>query len=282
VSCKNSGRDLDKQIWILYHQGMNRLFSFIAPCLTAILLITTTGCQTSSTEKAPRSVSAMLITGGCCHDYETQAKVLTEGISSNALHTAGLRINWTVVNQGGKSTNAKIPLHEKTNWADGFDIIVHNECYADVSDPEWIRNVTRPHFNGTPAVVIHCAMHTYRAAKIEDWHDFLGVASYHHEASRKFTIENIMPNHPIMKDFPAKWETPVADELYVIQKTAPGFVALAEAYGVETKRKHPCVWINQKDKTRVFGLTTGHRTETLADAQYLALISRGFVWAVSK
>jgi uncharacterized protein len=253
----------------------------LALFLTGSLLLVA-GCASVGNNNVSRSVNALLITGGCCHDYETQARVLTAGISSNAWNNSKLKVNWTVVNQGGKSTNAKIPLHENPNWAQGYDIVVHNECYADVADPEWIRRVTKPHFEGIPAVVIHCAMHTYRAAKIEDWHDFLGVATYHHEASRKFVIETKAPHHPIMKGFPEKWETPVIDELYVLKKTTPNFVALAEAYGVESKSKQPCIWINQYGKARVFGLTTGHRTETLADPDYLALISRGFVWAAGK
>jgi type 1 glutamine amidotransferase len=85
-----------------------------------------------------------------------------------------------------------------------------------------------------------------------------------------------------MKGFPATWTPPVDDELYVIKKTSANCVALAVADGIENKGAHPCVWINQFGKGKVFGLTTGHRTETLADSKYLEMISRGFVWAVAR
>jgi type 1 glutamine amidotransferase len=228
-----------------------------------------------------RDIKALFITGGCCHDYDAQAKVLTSGISSNA-SALGFKVNWTVYNQGGKSTSARIPLHENPDWAKGFDIVVHNECFADVADPEWIRGITKPHAAGVPAVVIHCAMHTYRAAKVDDWREFLGVTSYHHEASRIFEIHNRRPDHPIMKGFPATWKTPVIDELYVIKRKAPGTISLADAYGIETKENHTCIWVHEYKKARVFGVTTGHNTETLADRDYLAMISRGFLWAAGR
>jgi type 1 glutamine amidotransferase len=41
------------------------------------------------------------------------------------------------------------------------------------------------------------------------------------------------------------------------------------------------VWINQygPKKTRVFSTTIGHNTETVQDARYLDLVTRGLLWA---
>ena len=36
------------------------------------------------TARAAEPIHALLITGGCCHDYGAQLKILTEGISARA------------------------------------------------------------------------------------------------------------------------------------------------------------------------------------------------------
>ena len=109
---------------------------------------------TLATHAAPAPVRALLITGGCCHDYEFQAKTLTEGIKKYG------NVTWTVLNEGGKTKNAKFALYENPNWAKAYDVVVHNECFADLKDIEYVRKITAAHQAGTPAVVIHCAMHT--------------------------------------------------------------------------------------------------------------------------
>ena len=35
-------------------------------------------------------------------------------------------------------------------------------------------------------------------------------------------------------------------------------------------------------KTKVFGTTLGHNNETVADARYLDLVTRGLLWSVDK
>ena len=44
------------------------------------------------------------------------------------------------------------------------------------------------------------------------------------------------------------------------------------------------IWINQygPKKTRVFSTTIGHNNETVADARYLDLVTRGLLWACDK
>ena len=42
-----------------------------------------------------KPIKALLVTGGCCHDYERQKLILTQGISARA------DVEWTIVHQGG-------------------------------------------------------------------------------------------------------------------------------------------------------------------------------------
>jgi len=104
---------------------------------------------------AKPSLKALLITGGCCHDYDLQSKALIDGAKRHA------DIAWTIVNEGGKGTEAEIPLYNNPEWAKPYDVVVHNECFANTKNPDYIRKITAAHKAGKPAVVIHCAMHSF-------------------------------------------------------------------------------------------------------------------------
>src|SRR5687768_6166480 len=99
---------------------------------------------------ASTPIRALLITGGCCHDYEFQANALTEGSKKFGNFT------WTVINEGGKTKDAKIALYDTPGWAKPYDVVVHNECFADLNDIAYVRKITAAHRTGTPAVVVHC------------------------------------------------------------------------------------------------------------------------------
>ena len=144
----------------------------------------------------------LLVTGGCCHHYAFQTQALEEAVAKLA------QADWTVVNEGGNGTKAQIQLYEKPDWSKGFDLVVHNECFADTTDHEYIRKITQAHKAGVPAVVIHCAMHTYRATDIDDWREFLGVTSRRHDHQSRYPVKNAEPQHAIMKGMPDLCLTP--------------------------------------------------------------------------
>ncbi|MDX1951860.1 MAG: ThuA domain-containing protein [Verrucomicrobiota bacterium] len=219
-----------------------------------------------------KPLKGLLITGGCCHNYKFQAEALTKGISSKA------DVEWTIVNEGGDGTRAEIALYDSPDWAKPFDVVVHNECFADTTTPEYIKKITAAHAAGKPAMVIHCAMHTYRAAKMDDWREFLGVTSYHHEHQSRYPVKIIDTEHPIMKGFPTNWVTPM-DELYIVKKLWPGAKALATSTSEQSKESQAVVWVNLYQGTRVFGTTYGHSDDTFRDPVFIDLLARGFVWA---
>src|SRR6187455_1145850 len=67
----------------------------------------------SSTSLAAEPLRALLITGGCCHDYEAQKKILSEGISSRA------NVEWTIIHEGKDRTD-RVSIYAKPDWAKGF------------------------------------------------------------------------------------------------------------------------------------------------------------------
>ena len=74
-------------------------------------------------------IKALIVSGGCCHDYTGEAKVLIDTVSKV------LPVDWTVAVQGGRGTVGHISLYDNPNWISGFDIVIHNECFADVVRP---------------------------------------------------------------------------------------------------------------------------------------------------
>lgn len=239
--------------------------------LTGALLA---GLSTQSAD-ALKPIEALVITSGCCHNYRFQTESLTGAISKLA------PVNWTVVHEGGTGTRAMIPLYDDPNWAAKYDVVIHNECFADTTDEAYIRRITKAHWNGTPAVVIHCAMHTYRAAGIDDWREFLGVTSRRHDHQSRYPVRSVAKTHPIMKSFPEVWTTP-KDELYVIEKVWPNTTPLAVSLSEADGQTYPVIWTNQHGSARVFGTTFGHSDETFADPVFLNTVARGFLWAAGR
>jgi type 1 glutamine amidotransferase len=230
---------------------------------------------TSVAAEVGKPMRALLITGGCCHNYTLQSRQLTNAVGKLAA------VEWTVVNEGGNGTKAQIPLYSNPDWAKGFDVVVHNECFADTTDHGYIRSITSAHKAGVPAVVIHCAMHTYRATDIDDWREFLGVTSRRHDHLSRYAVKKVTPEHPVVKGMPDDWKTPM-DELYVIEKLWPNAKALATSVSELDGKAYPVIWINQYGKARVFGTTYGHSDGTFDDPVFLDYVSRGVVWAAGR
>ena len=223
-----------------------------------------------------KPLRVLLITGGCCHDYAAQKQTLTNGISARA------NVIWTVIHEGDENDKEhKFSIYEKKNWAEGFDVVVHNECFADTTNYTYIRKITEAHKAGVSAVVIHCAMHTYRATDIDDWREFLGVTSRRHDHQSRYAVKKIAPDHPIVKGIPEDWKTPM-DELYVIEKLWPNAKALATSVSERDGKTYPVAWINQYGQARVFGTTYGHSDETFRDPAFLDYLSRGVLWAAGR
>ncbi len=220
---------------------------------------------------------ALLITGGCCHDYEAQKKTLTEGISARA------NVTWTILHEGTKdSKEHQFSIYSKPNWTQGFDVIVHNECSGRVTNVAFIEGIAKAHQSGVPAVMIHCSTHSYRESTTDEWRKLLGISSYKHQPLRPFEVVSVKADHPVMRGFPEKWQGG-PDELYEVRKVWPDCVPLAEAITPkQPNNRHAVIWLNAYGKARVFGTTLGHLNETMQRPEYLDLVTRGLLWTCEK
>lgn len=231
---------------------------------------------TSAIAAPPKPLKVLIVTGGCCHDYPVQREILKKGLEQRAY------VDVETVYQGGTATDSKIPLYENANWSEGFDVVIHDECFSNVKDADWIETILKPHREGLPGVVLHCAMHCYRDGTTS-WFDFCGVTSHRHGAHYPHEVLNRDAEHPIMQGWGAGWANP-AGELYWIEKLGPTTHALAASKNREKGNEEVCVWTNEygPNKTRVFGSTLGHHNVTVEHPKFLDLVTRGTLWACGK
>ena len=227
-----------------------------------------------------KPIKALLVIGGCCHDYPAQGKLITEGISARA------NVEWTVAYDPDKGTKHLNPVYEKEDWYKGFDVVVHDECTSDVKDPAAIERILKPHRDGLPAVLLHCAMHSYRSEgwpqQDTPWFQFTGIATTAHGPQLPIEVTYLADaGSPVTKGL-ENWTT-VNEELYNnVRKPLAGVQALAR--GKQGGEEAVVVWTNAygDKKTKVFGTTLGHNNATVADPRYLDLITRGLLWSLDK
>ncbi|MES2475626.1 MAG: ThuA domain-containing protein [Verrucomicrobiota bacterium] len=221
-------------------------------------------------------IRALLVCGGCCHDYEKQAAILRDGIQAMA------NIQVDVVRSEDKGTSPWFPMYEKADWAKGYDVVIHDECAADITDENYIGNIVNAHKAGLPAVNLHCAMHGYRTGS-DLWFEFLGLQSSSHGPQLPIAIDFKGAEHPITKGM-ADWTT-VNEELYnnvkIFDEAKP--LALGNQTQKDGRTDTAVIaWTHDYHGTRVFGTTLGHNNDTVGDKRYLELVVRGLLWSCGK
>ena len=248
----------------------------------AAVTIMATGQDAAKPATAPKPLRALLVIGGCCHDYEKQKDILKAGLEERA----NLIVDFAY--SPDKSTKATFPVYEKENWAEGYDVIIHDECSADITDPVLIKRILDAHRNGTPGVNLHCAMHSYRSgdyrkplpagADNAHWFEYLGLHSTSHGKQLPITIT--YSAHPATAGL-ENWTTG-NEELYNNIHVYPNTVSLAK--GKQGDSETIVAWAHEygDKKTKVWSTTIGHNNETVADAKYLDLVTRGILWSTGK
>ena len=239
---------------------------------------------------APQPLRILLITGGCCHDYSKQKDLLKKGLEERT-HAVVDQIH-----TDDKSTHPPLAILGNPDYARGYDLVIHDECAADISDRAAVAAVLKPHRDGIPGVNLHCAMHCYRIGNPNDpvtlgtphgfWFEYLGLQSSGHGPQEPISIQFSNPTSPLLKGL-KDWTT-VNEELYnnirifkTAQPLAHGQQTVRRKDGTSKVEDSVVVWANEygAKKTRVFSTTLGHNNDTVVDPRYLDLVSRGVLWA---
>jgi len=247
--------------------------------------------------EAAKPLKVLLVLGGCCHDYATQQNLLATGIAERA------NVEVQIEYSPEKGTKGKFPIYENADWGKAFDVVIHDECSADVTDQAYLDKIFNAHKDGLPLVALHCAMHSYRSGPFQKpmmpdapqagWYNILGLQSSGHGPQKPIALTFVDKKHPItvgMED----WTT-VNEELYNnVQGIEGNFKTWPDAHPlVEGKQdagdkpgyNHAVVaWTNifGPKKTKVFATTIGHNNTTITDARYLDLVTRGLLWVTGK
>lgn len=220
-----------------------------------------------------KPLKALLVAGGCCHDYAKQHLILSQGIQSRA--NVQVDVVWT----DDKSVTPPLPLYDNPNWAKGYDIIIHDECAAGVKDMALVKRILDVH-QTIPAVHLHCAMHSFRTGT-DAWFKHLGIQSASHGPQEPIAITFVDKEHPITKPL-ADWTT-IKEELYNNVNIFDGHPLAMGKQVVKGKDvDYVVAWTNEKVGARSFSTTIGHNNDTVADARYLDLVTRGLLWAMDK
>lgn len=238
-----------------------------------IAAITVYGLTSTLQAESPRPLRALLITGGCCHDYANQQRVLQEGIQARG--NIRVDVYWT-----DNSTTAPVfPLYEKLNWAEEYDVIIHDECGASIDDPALVNRIVQVH-KRLPAVHLHCAMHSFRTGG-DEWFQHLGLQSTGHGPQQPIEIIFNETKHPITESL-KNWTTG-KEELYNNVKifgAKPLAVGKQVIPGPNPRIAEAVVaWTNETQGAKSFSTTIGHNTSTVEDDRYLDLVTRGLLWA---
>jgi hypothetical protein len=260
-----------------------RVFSLLV--IAAAIL--TAGIQPASAqETAAKPIKALLVLGGCCHDYKVQQEVLSKGLSARA------RVEVTVAYDPDTTNGHLNPVYERSDWAAGYDVIIHDECSSQVKDPAIIDRILEPHRRGLPAVVLHCGMHSYRSEgwpQSTPWFDFTGLVSTGHGPQAPIRVEFLKTDSPITRGF-ENWTT-INEELYnnaagklhdTASALARGQQTTKNKKGEESSNDYAVVWTNNYRGAKVFATTLGHNNGTVEDPRYLDLVTRGLLWSCDK
>jgi hypothetical protein len=260
-----------------------------AGLLSAVLLVS--GSAQAET-KPDTPIKVLIVTGGCCHNYPEQRQILEDGLKA--------RLNVTVSHlyydpkPGEQATRPKLPIYDNPDYGDGFDVIVHNECAADESDPKIIDTVLSPHQKGIPGVNLHCAMHSYRSETYRQpvtageasakWFEYTGIQSSGHGPQSPITLTVAKTAHPITEGL-SGWTTS-NDELYNNLTT---FKVTPLIYGIQTDssvaadrdKTFTVAWTHTygPKNVRVFSTTLAHNEANMREEAYLDLVANGVAWA---
>jgi type 1 glutamine amidotransferase len=243
------------------------------------ILITLTTTGTIRAAEAGKPLRALLILGGCCHDYAKQKDILKQGIEKRA------RVEVDIVYTADSTTAARFDIYKESDWAKTYDVVIHNECSSDVKEMPYVQNILAAH-KTIPAVNLHCAMHCYRTGT-DDWFQFVGIQSSAHGPQEPISIHFVDKQHPVTKGL-GNWTT-IREELYnnikvfgTAHPLARGTQTVKQRDGSTKDVEYVVAWANDYGGTRVFSTTLGHNNATVGDDRYLDLVTRGLLWACDR
>jgi len=251
-----------------------------------------------SPKKAATKVLYVTIEPGRFHDYKAQKELFLEVSGKNEWETTVLT---------GSHHDVIEKLASEPNFADGYDVVVYNFCFAGCANLDVPYNIIeQTKTKGIPAMLIHCSLHsfwpTYKVkgenavhapgapekahtkkellAKwnkehpgkaFPSWATFTGISSTKHGPKTPIKTKNLIADHGALKDVP-EYET-VNAELYNNFINAEGSKdSLPIMEGVQGKASSIILWEHPVGKSKTVSFTLGHSTAEWQQAEFQQVI----------
>ena len=233
--------------------------------------------RTSRADAKP--IRALLVIGGCCHDYAKQKDILTKGIAARA------NVEVTIAYDPDTGTKHLNPVYEKADWAKGFDVIIHDECCSDVKDLDVIDRILQaaPRRSAGRGAALRHALLPQRGLAQEPSRPGSSSPACRPPATAPqlpIAVTFVDKESPITKGM-EDWTT-IKEELYnnIAGKLLDTAHPLARGKQRQGRRTSMRAGPTRTTRRRsVFATTLGHNNETVADDRYLDLVTRGLLWA---
>jgi hypothetical protein len=183
---------------------------------------------------------------------------------------------------------------------DGYDAVVYNFCFAKSADLKAVSNViAQTREKGTPAMVIHCSMHSFwptfkgkdgkvtiKAGLKESWEkenpgkafpvwgDFTGVASIKHGPKAPIKVEKCCEHEATKSLKPEGYTTGTAElyNNYYVTKDVKPLLNGTQKVRKGKEDKAIVMWQVPQGKSEVIGLSLGHDMKEWVQPEFQSLI----------
>ena len=249
----------------------SRITLFLIACAAAVI-----------TSQGAEPIKVLLVTGGGWHDYSTQKRILTETIETK-LH-ATVDVKWTTTEQHPVSpTENKLPHLFTQDFAEGYDVVLHNHCHTGFSGDDAINAAIDHQLKHKVGIILtHGSFHTFRASPQEAWDRIKGCKSKVHVHHAPLDIKIVNDRHPVTSLLGVSGWSTENGELYTTH-LLPNTTSLAEGTTLKGRTKtDSCIFAHTVGDSRVVGITLGHHNSTMEQKEYRELMALSVLWAAGK
>ena len=211
-------------------------------------------------------MKALIIGGVTSHDYQrwfnlADVKTLND--------TGGISANYTETTEG---------LAEVIKAVDVL-IICNNKPFTDTATKEAIMR----HVESGKGLI---GLHPGLWYNWNDWPEFnrtlVGGGARGHDKLGEFEVVVADATHALMRDVAAKFT--IKDELYWFEPDPQGtpIKVLATAHSAQNQKDYPQIFLVERSKGRVVGITLGHDAQAHDHAAYIQLLRNAVLWSAGK
>ncbi len=211
-------------------------------------------------------MKALIIGGGTSHDYQRWFNIADVKTLND---TGGISANYTETTEG---------LAEVIKAVDVL-IICNNKPFTDTATKEAIMR----HVESGKGLI---GLHPGLWYNWNDWPEFnrtlVGGGARGHDKLGEFEVVVADATHALMRDVAAKFT--IKDELYWFEPDPQGtpIKVLATAHSAQNQKDYPQIFLVERSKGRVVGITLGHDAQAHDHAAYIQLLRNAVLWSAGK